>query len=139
MSNEILGYMPCPETGCSQQAAVMQAKRKGAHLYTRCPDCGIDQRTGKARQLNIWRATTWKVDPPTPPANIEGDLVAGEKPKPKQTAIQEDWSPELEAREQAAAQTAPATDSEPKPKPKTGLVIAGIGLLAGLGLVAASI
>jgi len=128
MANEILGYMACPS--CDQQAAIMQARRKGAHLYTSCPDCGMDQRTGKRVQLAIWRAASWKGEPPTPPSNIEGELVAGEKPKPKPTAVQDDWSPEMEQAEPAAARA-----EEPKAKPAAGTVLAGVGLVAGLGLI----
>jgi hypothetical protein len=136
VSNEILGYAPCAESGCEQQAAILQARRKGAHLYTRCPDCGIDQRTGKQRQLNIWRAAAWKGEPPTPPTCIEGELVAGEKPKIKPTAVQSDWSPELEEQQRQAQ---PQTESQPKAGPKWGPVLAGGGLLVGLGLLVKSI
>ncbi|AYM04226.1 hypothetical protein D8911_14580 (plasmid) [Levilactobacillus brevis] len=130
MANEIIGYMPCTGAGCDQRAAIMQATRKGAHLYTRCTDCGLDQRTGKRVQLAIWRAATWKGEPPTPPANIEGELVAGEKPKPKPTAIEPDWSPEQETAKPAAAQ-----EAEPNRKPGAGVFLAGAGLVAGLGLI----
>lgn len=133
MANEILGYMPCAEEGCEEQAAIMQALRKGAHLYTRCPECGLDQRSGRQRQLNIWRAAKWKGEPPTPPSNIEAFLVTGEKPKPKPRAIEPDWSPDEEVEPQAAPQKAGA--GEPNGKPAAGVFLAGLGLVAGLGLI----
>ncbi|MAY02912.1 MAG: hypothetical protein CMQ38_08055 [Gammaproteobacteria bacterium] len=49
----------------------MQARRKGAHLYSRCDDCGLDQRTGARVQEYYWQNTQWKNGPPVIPSNIE--------------------------------------------------------------------
>src|SRR5690625_1789270 len=38
----------------------MQTKRRGNHFYTRCACCGLDQRTGGARQTRLWSETEFK-------------------------------------------------------------------------------
>ena len=93
MSNPILGTVVC--SGCGGQATVKQTKRRGQYLYTQCVECGIDQRTGKAVQNEIWHGCNWKpeADPMKHrPANVTDDY--------KQAAVKDDriliddWQPE---------------------------------------------
>jgi hypothetical protein len=55
MVNPVIATVPCKD--CDQVATVQQVARgKGKRLmfYTRCPDCGCDQRTGKTIQEYIF-------------------------------------------------------------------------------------
>lgn len=88
MANETLGTIECTECGAS--ADVKQTKRRGGHLYSVCPNCGPDQRTGEAVQSRLWRGTEWRdgVDPyKHRPACVEGGLNP-----PELTEIEpDDW------------------------------------------------
>lgn len=67
-NNPVLGTIQCRE--CGSQATVHQTQRgKGRFLYTRCPECNADQRTGKAFQARLWRDTDWRpgAEPVRPP------------------------------------------------------------------------
>lgn len=56
--NEKLGVIDC-ET-CGKECGVYQAKRKGAHLYTRCSGgCGLDQRNGAIVQSRLFFGSRW--------------------------------------------------------------------------------
>lgn len=116
MANEVLGKRrtPCPD--CGKCAEVMQAKRKGAHLYTRC-GCGLEQKTGPGFQIKVWKDTDWTGAAPTPPANIGG--VTGEVTESASNgAALEDFDP-----------TEPEPKKEPKKKPKGSAGIVGVFLL----------
>ena len=97
----------------------MQARRKGAHLYTRCDDCGIDQRTGAAVQNRLFYGADWVDGAPPIPVNAgepPGDAVADDLGEPITEAV-----------------TEPPTEAKPKPNRKKR---GGLGwLLAGLGLI----
>lgn len=119
--NEVLGHIDCETCGCP--SSVMQARRKGAHLYTRCDNCGLDQRTGAAVQNRLFYRSEWIDRPPVIPEN------AGEPP-----AATEEVAPVLDSEPE------PATDQEPKPEPKRrakgvmGWIVAGV---AAVGVAAA--
>lgn len=93
MSNPVLGTMVCG--GCGGQATVKQAKRRGQYLYTQCLECGIDQRTGKAVQNEIWHSTEWKNDvdkmqhrPANVVDNFKLDAVKNDR------VLVDDWEPD---------------------------------------------
>lgn len=74
---EVLGEVRCIEPGCGGVEYVYRSKRKGHHLYGRCVNCGINQKTGKAAQERL--------------ANFQpvGSLASGPsqtEPEPSQTA-----------------------------------------------------
>ncbi len=78
-----LGTIACGE--CSQQATVHQAQRgKGRYLYTRCPECKADQRTGKSFQTRLWHETNWYPGkkPEAPPANVSESDWSPDEDKP---------------------------------------------------------
>lgn len=91
--NPVLGTVVC--SGCGGQATVKQTKRRGQYLYTQCVECGIDQRTGKAVQNQVWHNCEWKagIDKMQHrPANVTDNF--------KQDAVKDDlilvddWQPE---------------------------------------------
>ena len=116
MANDVLGRRrtPCPD--CGQCAEVMQAKRKGAHLYTRC-GCGLEQKTGPGFQLKVWRDTDWSGEPPTPPSNIEGKIGQATD-QPAAGGDLPDFDP-----------TEPEPKKEPKKQPKGHAGLVGVFLL----------
>ena len=80
-----LGTMRCPSTGCGATASVYQNTR--GYLYTRCPECGADQRNGKPAQVYFWQHVEPKAGavidrPPNVPegAGPIGGSVSGEAP-----------------------------------------------------------
>ena len=104
MTNEVLGHIRCTE--CDGLANVMQATRRGAHLYVRCaesPSCGMLQPTGIRPQTRWFYQTQWIDGPPPRPGNVaeggefvpdlpgEPERVAEGVPKPI-----EDYQPEPE-------------------------------------------
>lgn len=91
--NPVLGTVVCG--GCGGQATVKQVKRRGKHLYTQCVECGIDQRTGKAVQNEIWHGCTWKAGVDSMqhrPANIVDDFILGSVKDDR--VLVDDWQPE---------------------------------------------
>lgn len=66
----VLGTVEC--SGCGGVATVHQTARgAGRFLYTRCPDCGADQRTGAKVQSAWWRGAEWRDGAPdVPPPNL---------------------------------------------------------------------
>ncbi len=65
--NPIVGYLPCPTSGCGCACTVHQVgahkaattgeppknKRRLGQYYTLCEKCGADQRSGEQRQIDI--------------------------------------------------------------------------------------
>lgn len=123
MSNPTLGTIACPD--CGGLADVAQTKRgKGRYLYTRCANCGPDQRAGAAVQTRLWNKTDWRegMKPTSPPPNVIDTPVVQAKAEPKRELDDYD----------------PATEPEPidrAEKPGSGLFKV-LGVLGGLGLVA---
>lgn len=93
-NNPVLGEIKCTE--CQGQATVHAAKRgRGRFLYTRCANCGTDQRTGAEFQTRIFNATSWRDEVVTPPNLIikkEGE--SHEKINNEEQKNAGDWSPE---------------------------------------------
>lgn len=50
-TNPLLGEVQCQD--CGGPEYVYQSKRRGNYLYGRCPECGINQKTGKAAQARL--------------------------------------------------------------------------------------
>lgn len=122
MANDELGRIACD---CGKVASVYQAKRKGAHLYSRCPNCGLDQRTGKRVQEKLYWLTDWNEGrkPPMPEGVTETkpDWLTEKKTEPqpkKPAATEQDYVPD------SVSETEQLTEKQPK----TGLK-AGVGLL----------
>ncbi|WP_250655046.1 hypothetical protein [Alkalimarinus coralli] len=79
--NPVLGTIQCD--GCGGTASVHQARRgSGRFLYTRCGECGADQRTGKAVQTRLYNQTEWRAgaDPVKPPNVAEKSVVEPSEP-----------------------------------------------------------
>lgn len=129
MANDELGRIKCE---CGATASVFQAKRKGAHLYTRCPSCGLDQRTGAAVQSRLYWLTDWNGGiKPTKPQGV-GDApteAQPKKPTDKQPKAVADFDPSTET--ESVKATEKPTESEPKGNLKA--VVGLIVIFAGLG------
>lgn len=120
MSNPSLGRIACPTCGTSG-ADVRQTKRRGAHLYWQCADCGLMQPTGAGIQSRLWRETEWHAGAePTRPANVAADTPRTEPEEFDPTATATDDEP-------VATDTAPPS----RPSPAKGV---GVLLLGALGL-----
>ncbi len=139
MANDELGRIKCD---CGKVASVYQAKRKGAHLYSRCPDCGLDQRTGKRVQERLYWLTDWNGGkPPTKPEGVgesrpewlddqsKPEPESKPKPEPEKPVAVTDWEPE-KPEAVRSARSAELTEN----KPNGGLkVLAGVLLFALMG------
>lgn len=93
--NPVLGTVVC--SGCGGQATVKQTKRRGNYLYTQCVECGMDQRTGKAVQNEVWHGCTWKAGVDSMqhrPANVTDDFILGSVKDDR--VLVDDWQPEEE-------------------------------------------
>lgn len=121
-NNPVLGVVACD---CGESATVHQTTRgKGRFLYTRCPKCGVDQRTGPAVQKKLWANTVWR------------DGV--EKVKPPGVDDADDWKPPAMAEPLKAAPESvkqePVKKQKPKAAPESSAAagaVLGLGLLAG--------
>lgn len=119
MSNPSLGHVACPTCG-TEGADVRQTKRRGAHLYWQCGDCGLMQPTGAGIQRRLWRETAWHTGAePLRPANVPADLGR---------VTPDDFDPNEPA---AEADPQPTRQATPRPSPARGM---GVLLLGALGL-----
>ena len=119
-NNPVLGTITCNE--CGGQATVHQTQRgKGRYLYTRCMECGPDQRTGAALQRRLWFGTDWRPEAEAViPPNVDPDAApAGE---PQQAAAEPEPEPVNPGSE----------PGKPSGKGLIGLAIAGGLLLMGI-------
>lgn len=65
VNNPVLGFVACQ--ACGGEATLHQMQRSkagqngltGKYLYSRCPACGPDQRTGAAVQQYLWSNARW--------------------------------------------------------------------------------
>ncbi len=82
-NNPVLGEIKCED--CGGAATVHQTARgAGRYLYTRCGECGPDQRTGAAVQTRLWYQTTWRDGAPeAKPPNLREPKQEPEEPKTK--------------------------------------------------------
>ena len=80
----VLGHADCPT--CDKKMAVLQNTR--GYLYSRCDDCGADQRNGKAVQTRLWRNTNWIGEPPTKPRNVPDDVPESTGDVPEKEPVQ---------------------------------------------------
>lgn len=130
MANEVIGHWRCDAGG---QANVMQTKRRGHHLYTNCDCCGLDQRTGAARQTKLWNESQFFAGVTVKkPANVTEqteyvtDSATEHKPEsePEQTGQQAEQEPDWEPEE---------TDEETEPEPSRSWprLLAGVSLIGG--------
>lgn len=114
-----VGRMAC--VGCGSRIPVFINAR--GYFYTKCAECGTDQRNGKAVQTHIYANTDWMDTPPEPPRCVDpADLVPAE---PGGDPVPE---PESEPAE-------PTPAPVPKPVPnqkKPGF--SGVSFLAGFAL-----
>ncbi len=120
-NNPVLGTIACNE--CGGQATVHQTQRgKGRYLYTRCTECGPDQKTGAQFQRRLWSGTDWRPDAdPVPPPGLEE--------QPRQEA-----SPEPVSEPTSEPEKSTSEPQEPR-KPGLGavaLLSAGVGLLIAI-------
>lgn len=142
MANDVIGRCPCPQSDCEEVAAVYVAKRRGGHLYNRCPDCGLDQRVGAKVQQYLWDNTNWIDQAPKPPENVDTEKTV----KQTETETVKKTVPDLEKMRPVADfdPSADLTQSEPsgepsnKPKGKKRLFMGlGVGsiIVALVGIV----
>lgn len=80
----------------------MQSKRRGRHLYTSCPSCGLDQRTGAEVQNRIWHSMEWRAGVDRMhhrPSSVRDGWVPKEEHRKEPELgpkLGEDWSPVTE-------------------------------------------
>jgi len=111
----VMGYVKCPVSGCSEFASVMKTAGTRTQFYTRCPECGCDQRNGQRQQ-------NWIKD------NMQ--------PKKELLQATEPVAPVVEQKEPEPA-SGPDPVRPPRPvenKPKTTKT-AKVGIFAVFGLV----
>lgn len=125
--NAVLGVMPCLG-GCGSVATIHQAARgKGRFFYTRCGECGCDQRNGKAVQQAIWDGAEWR--PEKWPEGFElvpPSCVSTEKAEPKEPKKGTGAEPEEPAR---------ASVREPAKEPGEPSNGGGFKLLLAVGIL----
>ena len=138
-NNPVLGAIQCPT--CQGEATVHKTTRgKGRYLYTRCIECGPDQRTGRAVQKRIWEGAEFRpgLKPQNPPPNVypADDWQPGQ-PNPAGP------SPRAKRAEKKATEAPPSEKpSEPQGEPKAGQgnrkkrALTGLAGLALLGTTA---
>lgn len=121
-NNPVLGTIQCRE--CGQQATVHQTQRgKGRFLYTRCPECNADQRTGQTFQARLWRETDWREGAnPVKPVCLEWYAGKGAEPDP---------APGKAADEPAE----PTEKAVRRPNPWVGLSALAAGALVIVGIL----
>lgn len=124
-NNPELGRVDCQ--GCEGECSVHQTKRgKGQFLYTRCSNCGVDQRTGPAVQTRLWNETRWR------------DGVEKKKPI---NAKEADWTPESKKPVEQPNETTEKTTETTKQnkvlksgsKPDFTKVVAVVGVVSVVG------
>lgn len=118
-NNPELGRVKCE--ACGSDASVHQTQRgKGRFLYTRCGNCGVDQRAGAAVQTRLWNETQWRegLKPEEAPPNLKND----------------DWKPPTTLTEQPKTEPKPATEKQPaKPATSGGMGVLIVGVVAFAG------
>ena len=105
LTAEVVGHIEC--SGCGGEAAVFQNVK--SYLYTRCGNCGCDQRNGRKVQERLYW-TMQKLDG----AALERPANIGET-KP-------DWlvsEPEPKPHEPKPVEAVTAVTAEPAPAPQT--------------------
>lgn len=123
----VVGYIQCD--GCGNRATVHQAQRstKKGLLYTRCDNCGADQRTGAAVQKR-WRQ---QLEPQPGYEHLK---------EPVDEPAEEPDKPATAEPEAKPVVTEPEPTEQPKPAPKgkgatmhspvfAGLLALGVTLL----------
>lgn len=119
--NPVLGTINCD--GCGGTASVHQAKRgSGRFLYTRCGECGADQRTGKSVQTRLFNQTEWRTgaDPVKPPNVLESSV-----PELETTDIEQICSHEHTDEQPRTTETQPSKAGKLAPFAFLGLIAAG--------------
>jgi predicted nucleic acid-binding Zn ribbon protein len=123
----VLGRCPCE--GCGKRAAVFQNVR--GYLYTRCDDCGADQRNGIKPQTYMWSNSEWIGNAPEKPRNVPDVQPEPVPAEPVQKPVHEPIgdAPEIEGDWQ------PAGEDE-KSGGGSGVFIVGAVVLGLLGALA---
>ena len=88
-NNPTLGTINCNE--CGSVADVKKANgNRNRYLYTICPKCGTDQRSGAMVQARIWSGTSWRegLKPETAPPNLP-EPASAEPAQPEDQKTQE--------------------------------------------------
>ena len=103
----IMGYVPCPTPGCEEIASVLKTSGTRTQFYTRCPECGCDQRNGKKHQQ-------WIQDTMKPSA----DALKAPQPAPEATPKPAPVTVQMPEETRPSRPIAPSTQEEAKPKPR---------------------
>jgi hypothetical protein len=123
----VLGHCPCE--GCGKRAAVFQNVR--GYLYTRCDDCGADQRNGVKPQTYMWTNSEWLDSAPERPRNVPEIEPEPVPVEPVQEPVDVPIAPEPEK----AGDWAPEGEEE-KSEGGSGVFIVGAVVLGLLGALA---
>ena len=90
-----VGRMAC--VGCGNRIPVFINVR--GYFYTKCAECGTDQRNGKAVQTHIYLNTDWLDEAPPPPRCVDpADLEPSEpahepEPEPEKPPVPTEAKP----------------------------------------------
>jgi len=116
---ELVGRTDC--TGCGTRIPVYLNAR--GYLYTKCTECGVDQRNGPTIQTHLYYTTEWTGEPPARPRGVPDQAPAPHRAE----------EPESEP-EPAPVPTGPEPENDPKPTPtsRAGARLFGPGLALGL-------
>lgn len=102
MRNEnSVGSMVC---GCGEKKDVRQSKKRGHYLYTVCPVCGLDQRTGAPVQNAIWSKSTFDREV-IKPSNVVDDW----KPKISEPVTEQPSEPVTEQLSEKPSEPSPTS------------------------------
>ena len=136
VNNPVIGTIGCQ--GCGGTATVHQTRRgKDRFHYTRCQDCGVDQRNGAKVQTRLFYHTDWR-------DGIVVDRPPNVKEEEKKPVVEPE-EPSNDKELSGVQLLKETTEQEPKPQPihepkhnrrepsKTPLFLAlGLGLAAVL-------
>lgn len=125
-----VGRTQCPT--CPARIPVFVNAR--GYFYTKCAECGTDQRNGAPVQTRLYYETDWLGDPPPRPRNVPETPPASEDPPP---------APEQPERSRSTAQhkdVPPSGDQGNEPPPaetdSTGSTLKFFGVLGTIVLAA---
>jgi hypothetical protein len=127
----VLGHCSCE--GCGKRAAVFQNVR--GYLYTRCDDCGADQRNGVAPQTYMWANSEWLGSAPKRPRNVPEIEPEPVPVEPVQKPVQEPVDVPIAQEPEKSGDWAPEAEGE-KSEGGAGVYIVGAVVLGLLGALA---
>lgn len=125
----------CLDCGCGSEMPVYQAS--SSYLYTRCPQCGVDQRNGPRVQAERWFTMRRIEGAGTRPKNVPEQVPDWLRPGPQavQTGEQEVEPATAEPKvEEPKGESAGEGDADSGGGGLFWLLLAGVGI--GVGAIA---